>query len=376
MGTWNWQQMDWPGFRFDRERLVALEEAFLRRAGDFSGSFRHLEADARELLGVEMLSEEAVRTSEIEGEILNRESVQSSIGRQFGLATDARRIPLAEQGISELMVELHRDFAVPLDEGRLCRWHGLLMNGRRDLEAVGRFRAGGDPMQVVSGPIHEPIVHFEAPPSAAVPGEMRRFLEWYARTGPGGPDRLPILTRAGICHLYFVSIHPFEDGNGRLARALSEKCLAEGLGHAVLLALSATIHRGRKEYYRMLEISNKRNEITDWLVYFAQTILAAQADAQRWVEFLIEKTRLFDRLRGRWNARQEKVLVRMTREGPNGFRGGLSAENYLRITGTSRATATRDLQDLVEIGALMRSGVLKGTRYRLPFQVAKAAGGV
>jgi Fic family protein len=205
---------------------------------------------------------------------------------------------------------------------------------------------------------------------------MRRFLEWYARTGPGGPDRLPILTRAGICHLYFVSIHPFEDGNGRLARALSEKCLAEGLGHAVLLALSATIHRGRKEYYRMLEISNKRNEITDWLVYFAQTILAAQADAQRWVEFLIEKTRLFDRLRGRWNARQEKVLVRMTREGPNGFRGGLSAENYLRITGTSRATATRDLQDLVEIGALMRSGVLKGTRYRLPFQVAKAAGGV
>ena len=117
----------------------------------------------------------------------------------------------------------------------------------------------------------------------------------------------------------------------------------------------------------MLEISNKRNEITDWLVYFAETILAAQADAQRWVEFLIEKTRLFDLLRGRWNARQEKVLVRMAREGPNGFRGGLSAENYLRITSTSRATATRDLQDLVEMGALVRSGVLKGTRYWLPF---------
>jgi Fic family protein len=176
---------------------------------------------------------------------------------------------------------------------------------------------------------------------------------------------LPILTRAGFCHLYFVSIHPFEDGNGRIGRALAEKCIAEGLGYPILLSLSATIHRGRKSYYDMLERSNKHNEITDWLVYFAETILASLAESQSLVEFLVEKTRMFDRLRGHLNERQEKVILRMTREGPKGFQGGLSAENYLAITGTSRATATRDLQDLVEKGALISSGRLKGTRYRL-----------
>lgn len=213
--------------------------------------------------------------------------------------------------------------------------------------------------------MHSPKVHFEAPPAAAVPNEMRRFFEWYRETGPEGTARLPMLTRAGICHLSFVSIHPFEDGNGRLARALSEKSLAEGLGKPALIALSAAIQRNRRTYYDMLERGNKRNEITDWLVYFAGTVLGAVAESQRWVEFLIEKTRLIDRLRGKWNERQERVFLRMAREGTAGFKGGLSAENYLAITGTSRATATRDLQGLVEMGALVRSGRLKGTRYRL-----------
>ena len=220
-------------------------------------------------------------------------------------------------------------------------------------------------MQVVSGPLHSPKVHFEAPPASAVPNEMRRFFEWYRITGPDGTQRLPILTRAGICHLYFVGIHPFEDGNGRIGRALSDKSLAEGLGKPPLIALSAAIHRNRKTYYDTLERSNSRNEITEWLVYFAESVLGAQAESQRWVDFLIEKTRLIDRLRGKWNERQEKVILRMAREGPGGFKGGLSAENYLAITGTSRATATRDLQALVDIGALVRSGRLKGTRYRL-----------
>ena len=361
---WNWQKDDWPDFRFDAERLTALEERFLQESGVYSGMVRHLEKEGRDWLAVELMSEEALRTSEIEGEILNRESVQSSIRRQFGLVTDHRRVPPAEQGISELMVELFRDFRVPLNEARLLHWHALLMNGRRDL-AAGSYRAGGDPMQVVSGPLHSPKVHFEAPPAAAVPNEMRRFFEWYRETGPEGTARLPMLTRAGICHLYFVSIHPFEDGNGRIARALSEKSLAEGLGKPALIALSAEIQRNRRAYYDMLERSNKRNEITDWLVYFAGTVLGAVTESQRWVEFLIEKTRLIDRLRGKWNERQERAILRMAREGPAGFKGGLSAENYLAITGTSRATATRDLQGLVEMGALVRIGRLKGTRYRL-----------
>lgn len=367
---WNWQKDDWPDFRFDARRLADLEERFLQEAGVYSGMVRHLEKEGKDWLAVELMSEEALRTSEIEGEILNRESVQSSIRRQFGLATDHRRVPAAEQGISELMVELFRDFRVTLDEARLLHWHALLMNGRRDL-AAGSYRAGGDPMQVVSGPLHDPKIHFEAPPAAAVPNEMRRFFEWYRKTGPEGTARLPMLTRAGICHLYFVSIHPFEDGNGRIARALSEKSLSEGLGKPALIALSAAIQRNRRTYYDRLEHGNKRNEITDWLVYFAGTVLGAVAESQRWVEFLIEKTRLIDRLRGKWNERQEKVVLRMAREGPAGFQGGLSAENYLAITGTSRATATRDLQGLVEMGALVRSGRLKGTRYRLAIALSR-----
>lgn len=367
---WNWQQSDWPKFRFDAGRLAALEERFLREAGFYSGTFQHLEKEGRDSVAVEMMSEEAMKTSEIEGEILDRESVQSSIRRQFGLSTDPRKIPPAEEGISRLMVELHQEFDATVDESRLLHWHGILMSGRSDLSWIGSYRVGGDPMQVVSGAIYDPKVHFEAPPSSSVPGEMCRFLDWYSSTVPGGSNRLPILTRAGICHLYFVSIHPFEDGNGRIGRALAEKSIAEGLGHPVLIALSASIHRARKTYYDTLEHSNKSNEITDWLVYFGETILRAQAESQSWVDFLIKKTRLLDRLRGLLNERQEKAVLRMAREGPSGFKGGLSAENYLAITGTSRATATRDLQDLVEKGALVSSGRLKGTRYRLVIQEA------
>ena len=362
---WNWQQADWPEFRYDPCKLEALEAAFLRQSGVFSGCIRHINEGDKEQITVELISEEARHTSEIEGEILNRDSLQSSIRRNFGLATDHRKIPPAEQGIAQMMVELYREFDAPMCDALLFRWHESLMNGRRDLANIGRYRTGSNPMQVVSGPLHHPKVHFEAPPSSAVPAEMKGFRQWFTRTSRKGRTPLPILTRAGIAHLYFVTIHPFEDGNGRIGRALAEKAISEGLGHAALLALSLTINRGRKTYYELLERSNKGNEITRWLVYFAQTVLDAQAHAQELVEFLIAKAKFYERLRGRLNERQEKVIARMFREGPGGFKGGLSAENYIRLTGTSRATATRDLQDLVEKQALGRTGTLKSTRYHL-----------
>lgn len=362
---WIWEQPDWPCFRYDQGELTSLEARFLHQSGVFSGSIRHIGASDKEQLMIELISEEAFHTSEIEGEVLNRESLQSSLRQNFGLATDHRRIPPAEQGIARMMFEIYRDFAAPLNDALLFRWHEALMNGRRDLKRMGRYRTGDDPMQVVSGPLHEPKIHFEAPPSSAVSAEMRRFLKWFGGSRPDGKTSLPILTRAGIAHLYFVIIHPFEDGNGRIARAVAEKTIAEGLGHPALVALSRTINRGRRTYYDLLEQNNKGTEITPWLVYFAETVLSAQAYAQELIEFLIAKTKFFDRLRGCLNERQEKVATRMFREGPDGFTGGLSADNYIRITGTSRATATRDLQDLVDKGALTRTGQLKGTRYHL-----------
>ena len=362
---WIWEQPDWPCFRYDQGELTSLEARFLHQSGVFSGSIRHIGASDKEQLMIELISEEAFHTSEIEGEVLNRESLQSSLRQNFGLATDHRRIPPAEQGIARMMFEIYRDFAAPLNDALLFRWHEALMNGRRDLKRMGRYRTGDDPMQVVSGPLHEPKIHFEAPPSSAVSAEMRRFLKWFGGSRPDGKTSLPILTRAGIAHLYFVIIHPFEDGNGRIARAVAEKTIAEGLGHPALVALSRTINRGRRTYYDLLEQNNKGTEITPWLVYFAETVLSAQAYAQELIEFLIAKTKFFDRLRGCLTERQEKVATRMFREGPDGFTGGLSADNYIRITGTSRATATRDLQDLVDKGALTRTGQLKGTRYHL-----------
>lgn len=362
---WNWQQQDWPEFRYDSAELAALEAEFLTQSGVFAGSVRHVAKEDRDQLTVELISEEALHTSEIEGEVLNRESLQSSIRRHFGLTADHRKVPPAEAGIAEMMALLHRQHAAPLSDALLFRWHESLMNGRRDLGNLGSYRTGQHPMQVVSGPIHAPTVHFEAPPSSIVPAEMRRFLDWYARTSAQGASPLPILTRAGLAHLYFVSIHPFEDGNGRIGRAIVEKAIFEGLGHPVPLALSPTINRHRKSYYEWLERSNKDNEVTGWLLYFARTILEAQAHAQGLVEFIIAKAKFYDRHRGEFNERQQKVIARLLREGPGGFQGGLSAEKYLRITGTSRATATRDLQDLVEKKALLRTGTLKSTRYQV-----------
>lgn len=363
--VWNWQQKDWPAFRYDSAQLAGLEAQFLKQSGVFAGAIRHVGAADKEQLTIELISDEALNTSEIEGELLNRDSLQSSIRQNFGLATDHRKIPPAEQGIAQMMVELYRNFEAPLSNELLFHWHEQLMNGRRDLKNIGQYRTDEQPMQVVSGPLHSPKIHFEAPASDAVPSEMSRFLSWYADSGPQGTTPLPILTRAGIAHLYFVCIHPFEDGNGRIGRAIAEKALSEGLEQPILIALSLTINCARKSYYQMLEASNKQIEITDWLVYFANTILDAQQQAQRLLDFIIAKTKFYDRLRGQFNERQEKVIARMMREGPDGFKGGLSAENYIRITGTSRATATRDLNELVEINALTRSGSHKGTRYHL-----------
>jgi Fic family protein len=195
--------------------------------------------------------------------------------------------------------------------------------------------------------------------------EMARFIKWFNQTAPGSKSPLPALTRASIAHWYFVTIHPFADGNGRIARALAEKAISQNLGQPTLIALSSIINSKRKTYYEVLESGNGQNEITDWIVYFAQTILDAQSLAQRTVDFIIAKARFFDRLRGLFNSRQEKALLRMFREGPAGFKGGLSAENYVRITGTSRATATRDLNDLVRKQALVLTGAHKSTRYHL-----------
>jgi Fic family protein len=222
--TWNWQQQDWPHFTYDNTALEPLEASLPHECGVLFGACKHLDDDDKTQLTIEMISNEAQKTSEIEGEHLNRDSLHSSIRRHFGLATDNRKIPPAEQG----MVDLYQSFREPLSHDRLYAWHGLQMPGRRDIATIGRFRTGTGPMQVVSGPLHAPRIHFEAPPSGRVEAEMDAYIRWFNATAQTGQPPLPILARAGIAHLYFVTIHPFEDGNERIGRALSEKALAQG----------------------------------------------------------------------------------------------------------------------------------------------------
>jgi len=364
--AWNWQQSEWPNFSWDKARLLRAEEEFLVGGGVFLGTVRHLSTHDSEQLTIEAISTEALTTSEIEGEFLDRASVQSSIRRQLGLDTDHRRIKPAEQGIAEMMVDLHRSFAAPLSHAMLFAWHHMLTSARRDLKDIGRYRTHADPMQVVSGPIHAPKVHYEAPPSANVPQEMEAFIAWFNRTAPDGAVPLPALTRAGTAHLYFECIHPFEDGNGRVGRAVAEKALAQSFGRPTLIALAATILVKRKAYYAALEANNANHEITPWLAWFAATTIEAQRRSIALVEFVIDKTRLLDRLQGQLNERQEKALLRVLREGPDGFEGGLSASKYMSITGATTASTTRDLADLVAKGALVKTGERRHARYYLP----------
>ena len=195
--------------------------------------------------------------------------------------------------------------------------------------------------------------------------EMKRFTIWFNDTAPSGKTPLPALTRAALAHLYFVCIHPFEDGNGRIGRAISEKALAQTLGQPSLIALAYTIERNRNNYYAALERNNKDLHVDGWMTYFGNTVLQAQDNTIKRVDFYIAKAKFYEKFRDKLNERQSKVIARVLREGIDGFKGGLRAESYIGISKTSRATATRDLQDLVEKGALTKTGELRHTRYFL-----------
>ena len=360
---WNWELSDWPKFQWNSASLTEFEHQFLLRSGQLAGILLHLEPDERNSVLLESLCSEAVTTSEIEGQILDRASVQSSIKQQLGIPTESRRIPPSEQGISEVMVDVHQNYRQPMQSETLFSWHRSLMRGRSDLMNIGCYRTTLEPMQIVSLERYSdlPRVHFEAPPSSRVSTEMEAFVDWFNESS----QSLPPLTRAGIAHIYFESIHPFEDGNGRIGRALTEKSISQSIGNPTYTSLAQVILSKRKSYYAALEQASVTLDLTDWLVWFSQTALEAQSQSLALVEVILTKTRILDGLRGHLNSRQEKAIMRMFKEGVEGFKGGLSAANYRKITGASTATATRDLADLVEKGALLRNGELRYARYHL-----------
>ncbi len=364
---WNWQRPNWPHFDYDPAILQGREERFKLESSKLIGATSIITEEQQQGFMIDLMSEEALKSSGIEGELLNRDSVASSLLRQFGFAPEYsdHRANDKEKGIAALMIDNYHSYDQPLTHELLFRWHPCIVAPSLFVRDVGKYRTSPEPMRIVSGYEGQQVVHYEAPPAARIPGEMEAYIQWFNDTATDGKSPLPALERAAIAHIYFEAIHPFEDGNGRIGRVLSEKALAQCIGRPALIALSHAIEKSRPEYYSQLERNQKSLLIDSWLSFFADTVLNAVAHSQKLIQFIVEKSRLLGRVRGQVNERQEKALLRMFAEGVEGFKGGMSANKYMKITGTINRTASRDLQALVELGALVKTGKLKGTRYWL-----------
>jgi len=269
--------------------------------------------------------------------------------------------------LGELMIDVRKTFKEPLSKEKLFAWHQMLLGQSKKIE-VGKWRTNEDLMQVISGAIGREKVHYEAPPSSAVTLEMERFIQWFNDTSPGGKyemKKAPV--RAAVAHLYFETLHPFEDGNGRIGRAIAEKALSQTINRPAVLSLSRAIEANKKRYYESLGKVQQSNEITPWIDYFVETICLAQTEAETQIDFILKKTRFFDRFRDQLNDRQLIVIKRMLEEGPGGFKGGMNARKYIGIANTSKASATRDMQQLLELAVFVLAGKAGGrsTSYRV-----------
>lgn len=368
MAYYNWQQKEWPHFTYDLREAEDDLFTLAEKTGKVTGIVGALPEATRMETLIELMVTEAIKTSEIEGEYLSRNDVMSSIKNNLGVQVTPEAVKdKAAAGIGELMIDVRNTYKEPLSEKTLFRWHQMLFKSQQSVW-IGNWRAHQEPMQVVSGALGRQKVHFEAPPSNRVPAEMERFITWFNETAPGGTKAIKkAAIRSAIAHFYFESIHPFEDGNGRIGRAIAEKALSQGIDRPVLLSLSQTIERNKKAYYIAFSQAQRSNEITPWINYFVKTVLDAQSETEAQIEFTLQKTKFFDRFKNKLTERQAKVIRRMLEEGPKGFAGGMNAGKYGTLTKVSKATATRDLQALLEIGALVHMGESGGrsTRYKV-----------
>lgn len=358
---WNWELPGWPNFIFDLD-ITQKERLFLLNVGKSLAFLKNIDKGDYNKFIIEILCEEGLESSKIEGEILERESLQSSIKKHFGLKT--KEIEKSKElGMAALLCNVYETYNSPLTHEMLFNWHKELFQNQPGVEECGKYRTHKEPMQIVSHKYGSLRVFFEAPPSSRVFKEMAKFIDWF-----NSSQSISILGKAAVAHVYFESIHPFEDGNGRIGRLLVEKILSLGIGRPSLIAVSKVLEKRRKQYYEALGTCNQTLEIQHFVDFFTSAILDAQKESMGFLYFLIVKSKMLNSLSGKINPRQEKVLLRMFSEGPNGFKGGLNAEKYISITKTTRATATRDLADLVQKHALIKTGELKYTRYWLNIQ--------
>ena len=360
-----WQRAKWPQLRWNDGRLISpLAEARLAQ-GRLLGGMERLGFDLRRVAEVEAQTDSLVKSSEIEADVLDRAAVRSSMARHLGLRHAAQvRADKRTEGLVEMTLDATTSLGAPLSPARLFAWQSALF--RAGPSAIAPVRAGkwrsrsGDPMQVVSGPVGRQRVHFEAPPAALVAAEMKRFLVWF--NGERSEDGL---LRAGLAHLWFLTIHPFEDGNGRIARALTDRALAQAEGsERRFYSLSTQIRKERSAYYDALESAQKGDlDVTEWLLWFLGCFTRAVAGTEAISSRVIRKADFWQRWQGEaLSERQRKVLNRVL----DGFEGKLTARKWAALGKCSVPTAQRDINDLLECGALRKNeGGSKNTSYSL-----------
>ena len=360
-----WEKPDWPALTLDEKSLTSLLAEVSREQGRLLGKMEALGFELRNEAHLQTLTEDVVKSSEIEGEKLEPRQVRSSIARRLGM--DAGGLVPADRnvdGVVEMMLNATGNYAAPLTAERLFAWHASLFpTGRSGMTRirVGNWRDDRNgPMQVVSGPVGREMVHYEGPPAESVPDEMAKFLRWFEQ--PGDMDHLLI---AGLAHLWFVTIHPFEDGNGRIARAIADMALARSEKSSQrFYSMSAQIRREHEAYYDTLEWAQKAAlDVTRWQDWFLNCLGRAIEGAQETLGAVLDKARFWERFATEaLNARQIKVLNRLL----DGFEGKLTTSKWAKLAKCSQDTAYRDILDLIKRGALHKDpGGGRSTSYSL-----------
>lgn len=347
-----WQYPEWPSFTWNDSRLIALLSEVRNLEGKIQGMMGGLGFDVQSMTALNVMTEDVLRSNEIEGVILNSDKVRSSIAKHLGI--DTAGLPQPDhytEGVVQIMMDAVTNCNKPLTPERLFNWQAALFpTGRSGMYpiTVGAYRTGSEPMQIVSGAMGKEKVHYEAPPSDVVPDMMTDFLRWI---NSDNTVTDPVL-KAAVAHLWFVAIHPFDDGNGRLTRTITDMQLAKADGFPLrFYSMSAEILREKKTYYEILEhTTSNSTDITEWLEWFLNTMKSSILRAEETVKRVVSKSSFWQRHREiPMNERQVKVVNMIW----DGFTGKLTSSKWAKITKTSQATALRDITDLIEKGILI-----------------------
>ncbi len=361
---YNWEHKDWAHYRYNEQAISGYALTFAELFGKATGLFENLNNARQQNELINIMSAEALKTSAIEGERIAQDDLMSSIRNRVGINNPMIRIKdKRAENIAKLMLQVRENVHEKLSEKTIKGWHQTLFADSAYIKA-GTYRKGEEPMEIVSGAIGKEKVHYQAPPSPRVPQEMKQFVQWH---NAFKTDRnvQKVIIKTAIAHLYFESIHPFEDGNGRIGRVLIEKCLSESLNMPILISVSTAIEADKKSYYSELNQASKTLEIDSWLIYFAKLLITAQQNTINAISLSAKTARFFESYEKQLNHRQIKVLKKMFDNGGEQFEGGMTAKKYISIAKTTKPTATRDLQELVQNNILLPQGDGRNTHYIL-----------